>query len=612
MSTFLKSANFSGKNGSYFSIHLYYSLSQDPNSNSSNITYELYLVSGNASGSGSTWNAYINNGWVGSGTTMSANTTVLIGTRAETVYHNDDGTKNVGYSADLNTPWTLGNAHLDGNFDLPRIDRYAQMTGASGFTDEAPSNPSFTYYNPRNLTMSAWLEINPNGEHICTRTVTGSGNGTYTWTLTDAERNQLRAKIPNSNTATCRIGIYSTIGSTQEASYRDVEFRITNANPEATYEELETNATIVTLLGSDSASTVVQNASQVQYTITATPKKSASISRVIIKHNNKDYSTTLSSGKYVGTVPISANTLSIVVTDSRNNSRTYNITKSNFVNYKPVDIASDFTIKRLNATSSTIRFNLTATYYQITLGSTANEPHLYYKLDNGNFVEIPKKDTQQQIDGYEIDTTNHKITLSNYDVSNLLVYTSPGQFTLYLEDFLTSDQEAGTNGYVTKGIPTFDAGEHDLKVNGNLYVADTSGNNKVNIKSTLDTHTTKITALESTWPTNIRLVADGNNPARVDVTITKPSFVKIISYQSTWGYGGGQVGLNTTHNIPSGSGSEIINLWGTTDGHDTEAIPIYAIGYYDITQAGTYRFSQNIWGSGGSRDAWMVAEIYEK
>ena len=33
---------------------------------------------------------------------------------------------------------------------------------------------------------------------------------------------------------------------------------------------------------------------------------------------------------------------------------------------------------------------------------------------------------------------------------------------------------------VTKGIPTFDAGEHDFQVNGDLFIADENRNNKIN------------------------------------------------------------------------------------------------------------------------------------
>ena len=57
-------------------------------------------------------------------------------------------------------------------------------------------------------------------------------------------------------------------------------------------------------------------------------------------------------------------------------------TTKTMINYLPVDISPRFTIERDNPASSTIIFNLEATYYQTEIGSQTNAPHIYYKLDN--------------------------------------------------------------------------------------------------------------------------------------------------------------------------------------------------------------------------------------
>ena len=47
------------------------------------------------------------------------------------------------------------------------------------------------------------------------------------------KKEQLRAKIPNDTEATCRIGLYSTISGSTQASFKDVKYTIINGFMEA-------------------------------------------------------------------------------------------------------------------------------------------------------------------------------------------------------------------------------------------------------------------------------------------------------------------------------------------------------------------------------------------
>ena len=98
------------------------------------------------------------------------------------------------------------------------------------------------------------------------------------------------------------------------------------------------------------------------------------------------------------------------------------------------------------------------------------------KLDNGSYTTIPSS-------SYTIDTTNNKLTITNYTLSNALVYTSNGTFTIEISDLLVTDTDSRQ---VLKGVPTYDVGEHDLQVNGDLYIADTTRNNAINVKEEID------------------------------------------------------------------------------------------------------------------------------
>jgi hypothetical protein len=230
-----------------------------------------------------------------------------------------------------------------------------------------------------------------------------------------------------------------------------------NANPTFTYTIEETNSDIVSLLGS-TADTIVQNASVVQIVVSPTAYKGASITKVVITHGNQTYTDTET--PYSIDVPVTTNSFTITVTDNRGNTATQTFTKT-LIEYQPVDITS-LTMKRRNPTSSDIILNLEAKYYQKTFGSTANVPTVRWKLGDGTYTTIPSSE-------YTIDTENNKLRIYNYTLSNVLVYTAKGTFTIEISDLLTTDTDARN---VLKGVATYDVGEHDFQVNGDLFVAD--------------------------------------------------------------------------------------------------------------------------------------------
>ena len=326
---------------------------------------------------------------------------------------------------------------------LTKIDRYATMTGASSFNDT--QNPSFTYSNPRSLTLSAWLEINPTGDHICTRTITAGTSGTYTWELTEAEREELRSKIPNSKTATCRIGIYSTIGSSTQASYKDVTFTIIEEKPTFTTQYEDTNSTTTAITGNNQL--IIRNNSTLEIDVSnATAYKSATLSSLTTELNGVIYNGTLSGGSAtfdIGTLNVSENITAVVkLTDSRGFVTTKNINIQVLDWVLPTAIIN---LQRENNFYSETNINVNAEYSS---------------LDNKNTISIKVRYKKVSDTTYSNYTTLQDDVTSQFTLDNNFEWN----IQVLLEDRLGSTTY---NLVLNRGIPIafFDRLKRSLGIN---------------------------------------------------------------------------------------------------------------------------------------------------
>lgn len=138
-----------------------------------------------------------------------------------TVDHLSDGSKTIAVSMTTDIyDGVLDN--YSGTWQLDNIPRQATITAASDFTDL--DNPSISFSNPGGFTTDVWIELNPIGDHLCVRK--GIPNtGTYTWSLTTAERDELRNHCAGTE-CTARLGLYTYIGNTTYADYKDKKFTI--------------------------------------------------------------------------------------------------------------------------------------------------------------------------------------------------------------------------------------------------------------------------------------------------------------------------------------------------------------------------------------------------
>ena len=156
MATLLKTATFSGSNGSHFYIELHYELlEQVAATKTSKVKYYLYVGSYDVyKGSGTASTGYINGVAVGSVTSIESYSKKLVGTRTETLTHDKEGKCSPSYSANFTTPWTgVNSSSLSGSYDLPTIDIVSKLhIKIDGVWKEA---------TPYIKADGAWKEVTP-------------------------------------------------------------------------------------------------------------------------------------------------------------------------------------------------------------------------------------------------------------------------------------------------------------------------------------------------------------------------------------------------------------------------------------------------------------------
>lgn len=249
---------------------------------------------------------------------------------SKTISHNNDGTKTVSLSASASVTGLGLSVSLSASVGMPTIPRSATITAAPNFTDL--DNPTITYSNPAGnsvttLQASIYMPDAVTGLAYY-RDISKTGTS-YTFNLTEEERERLRTNCVNSKSTTVRFYVRTVLGGNNYTSFLARTLTITNANPtfDATYED--TNASSIAITGNNQL--LIQNQSTLQINVAnATAYKYATLSSISALINGTTYNGTISGNTAtfnIGTLDISQNTeAAITLTDSRGYSTTNNLT----------------------------------------------------------------------------------------------------------------------------------------------------------------------------------------------------------------------------------------------------------------------------------------------
>lgn len=248
------------------------------------------------------------------------------------VNHNEDGSKSVAMSVRAAIYTNAVNCTGSKTFTLDKINRYATITDAPDFYDT--DNPTITYNNYAGDlvdTLQACISLTGSTDDIAYRDISKTGTS-YTFNLTQAERNILLAACPNSNTLSVSFYIKTVIAGQTFYSYLTKTMTVRDANPTITSPSYsDTNSTTTAITQNNQQ--IIQGQSTVSFNFsTLAALKYATLTSIEITVNAVTVSSSLSGSTVIdktvsfGTINSSSNlSASIKLTDSRGNKTTISL-----------------------------------------------------------------------------------------------------------------------------------------------------------------------------------------------------------------------------------------------------------------------------------------------
>lgn len=269
-----------------------------------------------------------------------------------TIPHNNDGSKSFDISI---SAWTYSSSNYSGSgtFTLNNIPRQASIDSATDFNDE--QNPTITYTNNAGTavsTLQACIALTESSVQsnpiISWRDISKTGSS-YTFNLTDAERESLRNAMPNQNSRNLWFFVKTILNGTTYYSYKIASISIVNANPFIdTIDYADVNSETSDFTGDDHV--IIQGLSRLQFQMwDIEALKGATLTTLSVNVNGDVRSTPFSgtgitSATYnYNEVDVSENTTAVLtLTDSRGNSSSYNVPLTIWEYESPTAIITEY------------------------------------------------------------------------------------------------------------------------------------------------------------------------------------------------------------------------------------------------------------------------------
>lgn len=402
--------------------------------------------------------------WYG---TLDSYTWVTVKTMTATVSHNADGAGSCYLYAKVNGPTgtTMAGTSVSGSatVTLDAIARYASIVSVTDFTDEG--NPVITYSNPAGTAVSslqACISLTGENSDVPYKDIPVTGTS-YTFPLTEAERNTLRAATPNSNTLAVYVFLRSTIGDGTSSVYKPATMTIVDAAPTISPTVVDTNSFTSGLTGDSSVLVALHSTAQV--TINAAAKKYATIVSQKVEHG----SVTLTGDGVLS--PVTNAPIKFTVTDSRGNTTTQYASNRIIAYFNPTCAIGN----NMPESDGTFALVVAGMFYGGEFGQTLTVQYRY-KAAGGSYGSWISLDTVSK------SGNDYTATADLTGLDYRTVYT----FQARAIDPVNPDGVLSAEKSVT-AKPVFDWGQNDFQFNVPVVVASGSDMNKTGVMMWTDT-----------------------------------------------------------------------------------------------------------------------------
>ena len=305
------------------------------------------------------------------------------------VPHNLDGTKTIKISTIASfllsveglyyyrIPNIQNNCVQVDTIELDTIPRQTDILTATNFTDE--ENPVITYNAQGNIkTLQAAISFDGSTPDVAYRNISAQ-SVTYTFNLTTAERDKLRAKVQGATSAPIYFLLKTerTDGTQTQAFISKAKRTITivGCNPSANPVVKDIKEETLALTGD--ANSFVRYESMAEYTINATASKGASIVKQSVQCGSK-----LIENLPQGVIDnVESGTFNFYVLDSRNMAASTNVFKKLIEYIKPT-CNQKLEIELSGETTAQIKLTISGNYYNGSFGAVNNELQLQVRYSN--------------------------------------------------------------------------------------------------------------------------------------------------------------------------------------------------------------------------------------
>ena len=455
-----------GNTSSYISFLVNWSsYSNGIDANSSTVHVAVYAQKSSLSTS-NTWGTVNTNVSLTDGGALSENglalnvapgSSQLIFAKNFTVPHNADGKKSITISVNVggDVVWGNGSAYVA----LDTIPRYASITAAPNFNDE--ENPTINYSNPAGnaiTSLQACISLTGNVDDIKYRDIPKTGSS-YTFVLTDEEREILRNATLTSNTREVIFLVASTIGGNTSRSHLRKTLTIVNAMPELTVSAKDVGAASKLLTGDENK--IIKGFNYVLSSMSSKLKKGATIKSQTITNGSQSLV-----GEVGGTASMEGgfnNTESATfifgLTDSRGNTVNKYLTLD-MIDY--VKLTCNLTVEKPTV-DGVLKFNVSGNYFNDTFGAQYNYLALEYRT----------KKEGEDWSGWTLIDSEYTLQDNKYSVDGTITgldYRKAYTIQVRAQDRINLIPSAEKT---VKALPVYDWGKDDFQFN--VDVKDKSG-----------------------------------------------------------------------------------------------------------------------------------------